>query len=75
MAPGRHRAAGAQDLVQAAARQMSKLPYYHTFSHKSHEPSIELAEKLVKMSPDRLDHVFFTSSGGYSDHSKAKMAA
>lgn len=42
---------GEDRLVQAAARQMSKLPYYHTFSHKSHEPSIELAEKLVKCRP------------------------
>jgi len=54
---------GENRLVEAAARQMAKLPYYHTFSHKSHEPSIELAEKLVNMSPAGLDHVFFTNPG------------
>jgi 4-aminobutyrate--pyruvate transaminase len=54
---------GENRLVEAAARQMAKLPYYHTFSHKSHEPSIELAEKLVNMSPAGLDHVFFTIPG------------
>ena len=38
-------------LVKAAADQMAKLPYYHTFSHKSHEPSVRLAEKIVEMTP------------------------
>ena len=39
---------------QAAAEQMRKLPYYHTFTHKAHEPSIRLAEKLVEMTPESL---------------------
>ena len=64
---------GEDRLVQAAARQMSKLPCYHTFSHKSHEPSIELAEKLVKMSPDGLNHVFFTSSGSEANDTVVKF--
>jgi 4-aminobutyrate--pyruvate transaminase len=64
---------GESRLVEAAARQMAKLPYYHTFSHKSHEPSIELAEKLVKMSPDGLDHVFFTNSGSEANDTVVKF--
>jgi 4-aminobutyrate--pyruvate transaminase len=64
---------GEPRLVEAATRQMSKLPYYHTFSHKSHEPSIELAEKLVKMSPDGLDHVFFTNSGSEANDTVVKI--
>ena len=31
-------------LREAADRQMRKLPYYHGFGAKSHEPMIELAE-------------------------------
>ncbi len=34
-------------LVDAAAQQMAKLPFYHNFTHKSHAPAIDLAEKLV----------------------------
>lgn len=64
---------GEKRLVDAAAKQMAKLPYYHTFSHKSHEPSIELAEKLVKMSPAGLDHVFFTNSGSEANDTVVKM--
>src|SRR3954453_5102193 len=29
-------------LVQAATRQMEKLPYYQVYSHKSHGPAVEL---------------------------------
>jgi len=64
---------GEPRLVEAAARQMSKLPYYHTFSHKSHEPSIALAEKLVTMSPAGLDHVFFTNSGSEANDTVVKL--
>src|SRR4029077_7107165 len=46
-------------LVQAAATQMAKLPYYHLFGHKSHEPGIRLGEKLVAMTPAQLTRVFF----------------
>lgn len=38
-------------LVEAAHKQMQALPYYHSFAHKAHEPSIRLAEKLVEMTP------------------------
>jgi 4-aminobutyrate---pyruvate transaminase len=64
---------GEKRLVEAATRQMAKLPYYHTFSHKSHPSAIELAEKLVKMSPAGLDHVFFTNSGSEANDTVVKF--
>ncbi|GJD48626.1 Putrescine--pyruvate aminotransferase [Methylobacterium crusticola] len=60
-------------LVEAAARQMSRLPYYHTFTHKAHEPSILLAERLVRLSPEGLDHVFFTNSGSEANDTVVKL--
>jgi len=60
-------------LVQAAAAQMSKLPYYHTFGQKSHEPAIALSEKLVSMTPAHLSHVFFTNSGSEANDTVVKM--
>jgi 4-aminobutyrate--pyruvate transaminase len=60
-------------LVKAAADQMAKLPYYHTFSHKSHEPSVRLAEKIVEMTPENLTRVFFTSSGSEANDTMIKM--
>jgi 4-aminobutyrate--pyruvate transaminase len=64
---------GEQRLVDAAAAQMAKLPYYHTFTHKSNQPAIELAEKLVAMTPDRLQKVFFTNSGSEANDTVIKL--
>ncbi len=30
-------------LAAVASKQMGKLPFYHTFTHKTHTPSIQLA--------------------------------
>ncbi|HEV7986017.1 MAG TPA: aspartate aminotransferase family protein [Steroidobacteraceae bacterium] len=61
-------------LTQAAAAQMSKLPYYHIFGHKSHEGAIRLGEKLVSMSPAQLTRVFFTNSGSEANDTVVKLA-
>jgi 4-aminobutyrate--pyruvate transaminase len=52
---------------------MAKLPYYHSFSHKAHEPSIRLAEKLLQMMPEQLTRVFFTNSGSAANDTVVKM--
>jgi 4-aminobutyrate--pyruvate transaminase len=60
-------------LVQAAAAQMTKLPFYHLFGHKSHEPAIRLGEKLVAMTPAQLTRVFFTNSGSEANDTVIKL--
>ncbi|ANT61173.1 MULTISPECIES: aspartate aminotransferase family protein [Roseobacteraceae] len=60
-------------LTEAAAKQMAELPYYHTFAHKAHEPSIRLAEKLAEMTPEGMDRVFFTNSGSEANDTVIKM--
>lgn len=64
---------GEKRLMEAAARQMAALPYYHTFSHKSNAPAIELAERLVEMTPEGLTKVFFTNSGSEANDTVVKM--
>ena len=54
---------GNQELVEAAREQMSKLSFTHLFGSKSHEPAIELAEKLKELVPAPTSKIFFTSSG------------
>ncbi len=60
-------------LKDAAMKQMEELPYYHTFAHKSHGPSIRLAEKLAEMTPGDLNHCFFTNSGSEANDTVIKM--
>lgn len=60
-------------LVEAASRQMQKLPFYHTFTHKTHTPSIELAEKLIQLTEGRMHSAFFTNSGSEANDTVIKM--
>ncbi|MFW2589792.1 aspartate aminotransferase family protein [Sagittula sp. SSi028] len=60
-------------LADAAYAQMKKLPYYHSFAHKAHEPSIRLAEKLVELTPEGMNRVFFTNSGSEANDTVVKM--
>ena len=38
-------------LATVAYEQMKQLPFYHAFNQRSHEPAINLAEKLKSMAP------------------------
>ena len=49
-----------EELVEAAAAQMRKLPFAHLFTAKSHDPAIELAEKLKEIAPVPISKVFFS---------------
>ena len=63
-----------QRLVEAAQKQMSKLPYSHTFRGRSHKNLIELAEKLIEISQPHLSKVYFAGSGSEANESAIKMA-
>jgi 4-aminobutyrate--pyruvate transaminase len=64
---------GEERLAQAAAAQMRKLPFYHSFSHKSHPSAIALAERLVRMAPGAMSKAHFTSSGSEANDLAVKM--
>lgn len=64
---------GESRLVDAATRQMAKLPYYHTFTGRGNTPSIELAEKLIQMAPVPMSKVYFTNSGSEANDAAVKM--
>ncbi len=60
-------------LVDAAVRQMEKLPTYHIFQGRSNEPMIELAEALLKIAPKGLGKVLFANSGSEANDQAAKI--
>ncbi|MBV8839550.1 MAG: aminotransferase class III-fold pyridoxal phosphate-dependent enzyme, partial [Alphaproteobacteria bacterium] len=62
-----------EELVQAATEQMRKLPFAHLFTAKSHDPAIELAEKLKEIAPVPISKVFFCNSGSEANDSQMKM--
>jgi 4-aminobutyrate--pyruvate transaminase len=62
-----------EELVEAAASQMRRLPFSHLFTGKSHDPAIELAEKLKEIAPVPISKVFFCNSGSEANDSQMKM--
>jgi adenosylmethionine-8-amino-7-oxononanoate aminotransferase len=54
---------GQESIVEVAAEQMRRLPYATGYFHFGSEPAIRLAERLVALSPEGLDHAFFTLGG------------
>jgi 4-aminobutyrate--pyruvate transaminase len=60
-------------LVDAATRQLATLPFYHNFSHKSHNPLVNLAEALVRMAPAPMVKAYFANSGSEAIDSTIKM--
>ena len=61
-------------LADAAHRQMLKLPYYHTFFAKGHEPAVELAERVLALAPPGMARVLFQCSGSEANDAAIKLA-
>lgn len=60
-------------LAKAAYDQMRKLPFYHAFTAKSHEPLIELSEMLIQRAPVPMSRVIFANSGSEANDTAIKM--
>jgi beta-alanine--pyruvate transaminase len=61
------------EIRDAVAEQLSTLDYAPSFQF-GHPLSFELAERIAGMTPEGLDHVFFTNSGSESADTSVKMA-
>jgi putrescine---pyruvate transaminase len=65
---------GRKDLIEAAERQLRKLPYASTFGGVSSPPAIELAERIASLAPPGLSGVFFVSGGSEANETAIKLA-
>ena len=54
---------GQDSIAEVAAEQMRRLPYATGYFHFGSEPAVKLAQRLVDLSPEGLDHVYFTLGG------------
>jgi len=64
---------GDAELIDAAKAQLDRLPYYHLFGGRTHEPAIELAEKIKDMYPRQMARVFYCSSGSEANDTQVKL--
>ena len=61
------------ELVEAAITQMKKLPFYHSFTGKTCESTINLSEKLIEVAPNNLKKIFFCNSGSEANDTAIKI--
>jgi 4-aminobutyrate--pyruvate transaminase len=64
---------GEERLVEATARQMRRLPYYHQFGGKANDVAIRLAERLIGLMPVPMSKVFFNNSGSEANETAIKL--
>jgi len=64
---------GNEELAETAAAQAKRLAFAHLFSGRSHDPAIELAEKLKEIAPVPVSKVFFCSSGSEANDTQVKL--
>ncbi len=60
-------------LIDAAVKQMRRLPTYHTFFHRSNMPAIDLAERLLALAPVPMGRVWFANSGSEANDHAVKF--
>jgi putrescine aminotransferase len=64
---------GRTELIEAATRQMTTLPFYNSFFQTATPPAIELAELLAQVTPPQFKHVFFSGSGSEGNDTVVRM--
>jgi putrescine aminotransferase len=62
-----------RELVEAAATQMAKLPYYNTFFKTTTQPATALAQRLTSLAPG-FNHAFFACSGSEAVDTALRLA-
>jgi adenosylmethionine-8-amino-7-oxononanoate aminotransferase len=65
---------GRLEIADAAYEQMKTLEYFTSFWEFSNDRAIELARRLVSITPDGIDRVYFTSGGSEGNEAAIKMA-
>ena len=65
---------GSERLAKVAYAQMRELGYYHLYRHRSNEPAIALAEKLLELAPVPMARVLFQCSGSEANDTAIKLA-
>ena len=64
---------GNERLANAAHKQMLELAYYPLTNHKSHQPVIALAERLLSMAPAPMSKIWFASTGSEAIDCAARL--
>jgi putrescine---pyruvate transaminase len=65
---------GREEIADAVAAQMRKLPAYSTFGDNANRPALELVDRVASLAPVADSRVFLTSGGSDSIDTATKIA-
>ena len=64
---------GRDEMAQAIADQVRRIPYYSTFTHLTTPPAAELAAKLAEIAPASINHVFYGTGGSMANDTAIRV--
>ncbi len=64
---------GNQEVIDTVTQQMQKLTFSHMFGGKTHQPGMDLADKLAAMVPVDNAKIFFGNSGSDANDTHIKL--
>ena len=64
---------GREEMAQAMADQVRRIPYYSTFTHLTTPPAAELAAKLAELAPASINHVFYGTGGSMANDTAVRV--
>ena len=65
---------GRDEMAEAIADQVRRIPYYSTFTHLTTPPAAELAAKLADLAPGPLNKVFYGTGGSMANDTAVRIA-
>ena len=66
---------GRQEIIEAMHRQSEKLNWFSSFSGFANRPSLELADRLIRLSgPDNMTAVFYSNDGSEAVETALKLS-
>jgi L-2,4-diaminobutyrate transaminase len=64
---------GRKEIVDAVAKQMSQLAFFHTFNGMTNEPVAKLSARVLNHAPATMRRVFFGNSGSDANDTAIKL--
>ena len=64
---------GRVEIADAVSEQLKTLDYFSTFYNLTHPAAASLAERLTKLTPSHLNHVYFGNSGSVANDTAIRV--
>jgi putrescine aminotransferase len=64
---------GREEMIEAIADQIRKLPYYSGFTNLTNAPASELAARIAELTPGSLNRIFFGTGGSMATDSAVRI--